>query len=308
MAKPQGILVQVKRGKMHIRQMGEGEKKIVLLPGWGCPLPTVEFAPLMRKLSQKHTVCIIELFGYGFSDSTDTPRTNENYVEEIRETLKMAGLKPPFVLMPYSVSGIYAEYYAAKYPNEIDGLILLDVSTTIESTAKEWKYTEEMIKDMYDELEASEASGKSHEELVKEDLMGQGHTIAEIESMYEEAIAEFLEHGYTLEEIHELDKVPNHERTLLVQDIALSKNIQEVVGMLIPKHIPTLVFRSGLAELNDEERVEHENYRNEHMSRLGETTKHVVIEGSNHLNIAYHQDYLDIISKEVDEFLKLHQN
>jgi len=104
MVTPPGKLVKVKGKNMHIRQTGAGEKNIVLLPGWGVPLPTVAFAPLMRELSQKYTVCTIELFGYGYSDGTDTPRTNENYVEEIRETLTQAGLNPPYVLMPYSAS------------------------------------------------------------------------------------------------------------------------------------------------------------------------------------------------------------
>lgn len=34
---------------------------------------------------------------------------NENYMEEIRTALSMAGMKPPYVLMPHSVSGVYSE-------------------------------------------------------------------------------------------------------------------------------------------------------------------------------------------------------
>jgi len=288
MAKPQGKLVQANRGKMHIRQMGSGEKTIVLLPGLGCPLPTIEFAPLMRKLSEKHTVCIIELFGYGFSDSTDTPRTNENYVGEIRETLKMAELKPPYVLMPYSASGIYAEYYAAKYPNEIAGLILLDSTPTVEAFAQSWSYSEEEIAELTTALKQAESSEETPLD----------------EETINKLISEFLSHGYTLEELEDIDEVPNHQDTLIAQDIALSGNIREVLTMPIPNHIPILAFSSGLVELDDDERVEHENYRKDHMARLGDKAKLVVIEGSNHLNIAYHRDYLDIISKEVDAFLK----
>ena len=287
MAKPQGKLVQINRGKIHIRQMGCGEKTIVLLPGLGCPLPTIEFAPLMRKLSEKYTVCIIELFGYGFSDSTNTPRTNENYAEEIQETLKMAGLKPPYVLMPYSASGIYAEYYAAKYPNEIAGLILLDSSPTVKAIAQLWAYTEEEIEELTTALKQAEHS--------------------EYTSLDEEAInkiyTEFLTHGYTWEELEDIDEVPNHQDTLIAQDIALSGNIREVLTMQIPKHIPILVFSAGLVELDDDERVEYENYRKDHMTRLGDKAKLIVIEGSNHLNIAYHRDYLKIISSEIDKFL-----
>jgi len=301
MITPHGKLVKVKGKNMHVRQMGSGEKTIVLLPGLGCPLPSVEFAPLMRELSKKYTVCTVELFGYGHSDSIDTPRTNENYVEEIREALTLSGLPSPYVLMPYSASSIYAEYYAAKYPNEIYALILLDGSSAIEATAKEWTYTEEMIKEMYEELEANKASGKSHEEFIQEALMEQEYTAEDIEKV----ITEFIEHGYTLEELEEIDKVPNHDRTLLEQDIALSANIFEVLTIPIPKSIPVLAFHSGMADFDDDdERAEYEQYRKDHIARLGENVKCVVIEGSTHSDIAYHRDYLKIISNEIDKFLK----
>ena len=184
---------------------------------------------------------------------------------------------------------------------EIYGLILLDGSSAIEATAKEWTYTEEMIKEMYEELEANKASGKSHEEFIKEALMEQEYTAEDIEKV----ITEFIEHGYTLEELEEIDKVPNHDRTLLEQDIALSANIFEVLTMPIPKSIPVLAFHSGMADFDDDdERAEYEQYRKDHIARLGENVKCVVIEGSTHSDIAYHRDYLKIISNEIDKFLK----
>jgi len=257
----------------------------------------------MRELSKKYTVCTVELFGYGHSDSIDTPRTNENYVEEIREALAISGLNPPYVLMPYSASGIYAEYYAAKYPDEIEGLILLDCSTTIETTAKEWTYTEDMINEIYQEFAANESSGKTSM-LAQLELIEQGYTEEDIKTMVEEGVAELVEHGYTIEEIYELDEVPNHERTLLEQDIALSANIFEVLAMPIPKNIPILVLHSGMADFSDDERIEYEQYNKEHIARLGDNVKPVVIEGSTHVDITYHRDYRKIISNEIYKWRK----
>jgi len=287
MAEPHGKLVNVKGKNMHVRQMGAGEKTIVLLPGLGCPLPTVEFAPLMRELSKKYTVCVVEFFGYGHSDGTDTPRTNENYVKEMREALSLAGLKPPYILMPYSISGVYSEYYAAKYPREVDGLILLDTTPTIVEFAKKWVYS----KDEIEELKTAFESAKNQEEVTLD------------EEEINELIAGYLEHGYTLEELEEFDEVPNHMDTLMAQDIALSDNIFEVLDMPIPNELPILAFSSGLVELDDDERGEYEKYRKDHMARLGKRSKLVIIEGSSHINIAYHRDYLKIISREIDAFL-----
>jgi len=287
MATPHGKLVKVNGKNMHIRQMGAGKPTIVLLPGLGCLLPTVEFAPLMRELSKKCTVCTIEFFGYGHSDNADTPRTNENCVGEIREALTQAGLSPPYVLMPYSISGVYSEYYTAKYPHEIAGLILLDTTPTVEALAKEWAYSDNDVEEMKEMLECNE-----HQEDTALD-----------EDALNEIISEFLQHGYTLEELEEIDEVPNHAETILAQDIALSDNIFEVLAMPILSDIPILVFSSGLEEFDDEERLKHEKLRKDHMKRLGKHSKLVTINGSDHLNISYHRDFLAIISKEIDEFL-----
>ena len=305
MVNSDGKLVQVKGKSMNVRQMGTGDKTIVLLPGWGTPLPSVEFAPLMRELSKKYTVCTIELFGYGHSDSTDTPRTNENYLQEMREALALAGLKPPYVLMPYSCSGIYCEYYAAKYPKEIAGLILLDCSATLEVVARAWTYTEDMIKEMYEELEANALSGKTPAMLAQVELIEQGHSTEDIKNMVENAVAEYIAHGYTAEEIEQLDKFPNHERTLLAQDIALSANVFELLHLPIPKNIPILAFHSGMADSDDDERIEYEQYSKDHIARLGDHVKRVVIEGSTHSDIYYHSDYRKVISEEIDAFLQL---
>ena len=298
MAIPHGKLVKVKGKNMHVRQMGSSGKTIVLLPGLNDPLPSVEFAPLMRELSKKYTVCIVEFFGYGHSDSTDTPRTNENYVSEMREALILTGLNPPYVLMPYSASGIYAEYYAAKYPQEIEGLILLDSTPTVESFAKEFAYTDEDIQEM-------NAAPEDTEEPEYD------------QNAVDEAIEYYMRHGYTLEELGEIDEIENHVDTITAQELALSDNIFEVLTLPIPKNIPILAFNSDInellkeLELNDESLSENEKqleaakYKESfkgHMDRLGEHAKFVVIEKSNHADIAYNRDYRKIISSKIDTF------
>lgn len=92
---PYGELVKVNGENMHVYSLGEGDTTIVLLPGFGVPLPSTDFGPLMRELSRDYTVVCIEYFGVGFSDEAKTPRTNENYTHEIRAALSSAGFLPP---------------------------------------------------------------------------------------------------------------------------------------------------------------------------------------------------------------------
>ena len=283
MFKPHGKLVEIKGRNMHVRQMGNGEKTIVLLSGWGMLLPSVEFAPLMRELSKKYTVCVIEYFGYGHSDSVDTPRTNENYTLEIREALLAAGIKPPYVLMPYSASGIYAEYYAAKYPNEVEGLILFDSFSS-----------------------AEHMEGTSREEL--EEFLISYNTAELSEDEFADFICEYLPHGYTEDETREIFTIGNHIDTLRMQYLALPTNVAEVMSMDIQlgKVTPILALHSAVSSEEDvtqDDIDRYEQYIKRHLEKLGEVKKHKVIENSNHQNIYNNGDFRNLICEEVEAFV-----
>jgi pimeloyl-ACP methyl ester carboxylesterase len=127
---PPGRLVEVEGGAMHVATFGAGtgKRNIVLLSGWGSPCPVLDFKPLVRELSGRYAVTVVDYFGYGWSGRTDRPRTAENIVEETREALKKASVEPPYVLMPHSLSGIYALRYADAHPGEVEAAICLDTS------------------------------------------------------------------------------------------------------------------------------------------------------------------------------------
>ena len=58
-----------------------------------------------------------------WSDITNDERTLQNEVEEIRSALTESNINGPYVLMPHSISGLHAIYYANTYPDEIEGII-----------------------------------------------------------------------------------------------------------------------------------------------------------------------------------------
>lgn len=120
--------VNVNNKKMSCYVKGSGNTTIVLLSGFGTPSPIANFMPLTEELSKNYKVVVLEYFGYGFSDSTNEIRSNENFVSEIKSALKELKIDPPYVLMPHSFSGIYSLYYATKYPDEISAIIGLDDS------------------------------------------------------------------------------------------------------------------------------------------------------------------------------------
>lgn len=116
-------------GKMiraHVK--GSGDKKIIMLSGWGTDSPIDDFFPLYSKLSENYQVVVLEYFGYSGSDITTDERTNEAMVQEIRTALHKLNVNPPYILMPHSMSGLYSLYYANNYPSEVSGIIGIDMS------------------------------------------------------------------------------------------------------------------------------------------------------------------------------------
>ena len=294
MANIPGQLVDIQGKNMHIQRMGHGEKTIVLLPGWdvrmsslGPTLPTADFAPLMRELSQNHTVCTIEFFGYGLSDCTDRPHTNENYVQEIRKALKLAGLKPPYVLMPYSSAGIYCEYYAATYPEEIEALVLLDTLPTVEPFIDLLTFPEKKLEQL---------SVQKHSKFT----IGLGVALTKLILQIKGERQAYIQEGYTKDEIVAMAGTPSHMGTVVAQMRALPDNLREVLALEVELKLPILLLSSGQTK----EDARYQRYLNAYSEKLGEHAKHVFVDGSTHVNIHGQREFRRVICREIDTFLK----
>lgn len=124
---PYGQTVVVDGREMNVLVAGEGATDIVLLPGFGTASPVLDFAPLVSDLAEDHRVIVVEPFGYGLSDGTDTERTTENIVGEIHEALRVLQVDE-YVLMGHSIAGIYAIEYAERYPDEVTAFVGIDTS------------------------------------------------------------------------------------------------------------------------------------------------------------------------------------
>lgn len=107
---------------------GSGEHTIVLLSGWGTQNPIDDFRPLANRLCDEYKVVVLEYFGYCLSTPTSEERSNEAMVQEIRAALAKLEIEPPYILMPHSMSGLYSLYYAHHYPDEVEGIIGIDMS------------------------------------------------------------------------------------------------------------------------------------------------------------------------------------
>ena len=76
-------------------------------------------APLTRVVSYSRA-------GYGNSDAPSTRRTPLQITSELHALLKAIDAAPPYVLVGHSLGGLYMRVFAAQYPDQVAGLLLVD--------------------------------------------------------------------------------------------------------------------------------------------------------------------------------------
>lgn len=127
-----GRIVNVNGKRIHTYTIANSSPQypntLVFLSGGGTPCPIYDFKPLWNLLADKYNMVIVERPGYGWSEVTKAPRDIDTILSETRGALKLAGLEPPFVPVPHSMSGLEAIYWAQKYPDEVAAIIGLDMA------------------------------------------------------------------------------------------------------------------------------------------------------------------------------------
>ena len=126
---PPGSMVEVNDKKLHVYIQGEGDIPVVFMAGHGTSNPTLDFKPLWMRMIDEYRIAVVERSGYGWSETSTSPRGIDTMLEETRKALILSGEKGPYILVPHSMSGLEAIYWAQKYPDEVKAIIGLDPST-----------------------------------------------------------------------------------------------------------------------------------------------------------------------------------
>lgn len=281
---PYGQMVPVEDGFMHVYSMGTGEETVVLLPGMGVPLPSADFGPLMRTLSENFTVVCVEYFGQGFSSQTNRPRTSANYVEEIRTALSKAGFSTPVTLMAHSISSIYAEYYAATYPQEVKAIISLDGTTTAL-----YAKAPAIMKFVLPIASFQQAIGTTAIlgplTLNRKEALGKGYTEKELSDM-----ASFA--GFFI------------NKTLLEQIANSAEFIKQTMDLPYPAQIPYFKVISKQTYETPNSQLKKFNltpqeYQTKHLERIGAQAQFEILEGSHFIYVDNVQRIAEIAKKLV---------
>ena len=125
-----GRLVDIGGTRLHLLESGAGQPAVILEAGIAASC--LNWTSLQAELARSTLACSYDRAGLGWSDPTNSPRTISNAIAELHALLTAAQIPPPFILTGHSFGGLLVRCYAAKYPNQVAGLVLLDPLATSE--------------------------------------------------------------------------------------------------------------------------------------------------------------------------------
>ena len=93
-------------------------------PESGSPLES--WRGVQNLVSQFASTVSYDRAGIGFSAKGPRPRDARRIVHELRAALRSAGIEPPYVLVGASFGGPLVRVFAATFPEDVGGIVLLD--------------------------------------------------------------------------------------------------------------------------------------------------------------------------------------
>ena len=119
-----GQLVDIGDRSLYLECRGLGSPTVILEAGLTGDHRTWE--RVQPPLSESVQVCAYDRANISPSDPAPGPRTAADSVDDLKALLDAAGIERPIILVGFSMGGIISQLYAATYPAEIAGLVLVE--------------------------------------------------------------------------------------------------------------------------------------------------------------------------------------
>ena len=128
-ARANGQLVDLGGYRLYISCRGTGTPVVVMDAGFESSGKT--WSAVTPSIAEFTTVCVYDRHGVGLSDGLapgSGTRTASDVVADLRALLKAYGVPAPYVLVGHSVGGLHVRLYAARHPDDVAGVVLVDSS------------------------------------------------------------------------------------------------------------------------------------------------------------------------------------
>jgi len=128
--KPRGEMIDIGGRKLRLVCEGPRSERPVVWMEAGAFSGAADFAAIQQKLAAKGLrSCAYDRAGMGYSDPGPTPRDGDAIVGDLEKLIAASGERGPFVMMGHSMAGLYVRQFAARNPDKVVGVVLLDAVT-----------------------------------------------------------------------------------------------------------------------------------------------------------------------------------
>jgi pimeloyl-ACP methyl ester carboxylesterase len=127
-----GQLIDVDGHRLHLRCTGSGTPTVVLEPGGGEMSSNLGWiAPAVARDTR---VCVYDRAGRGWSEPASTAQDGAQIATDLHTLLQRGQVPGPYVLAGHSFGGLYVLTFAARYPDEVAGMVLVDSTAPAATT------------------------------------------------------------------------------------------------------------------------------------------------------------------------------
>jgi pimeloyl-ACP methyl ester carboxylesterase len=119
-----GRMIDVGGHRLYIECTGSGGPAVILQAGLGAS--SSSWAGIAPAVASTTTVCTYDRAGHGRSDEAAAPQDGIALATDLHTLLERAGVAGPYVIVGHSSGGPYVRVFAAQYPDEVVGMVLLD--------------------------------------------------------------------------------------------------------------------------------------------------------------------------------------
>lgn len=125
---PPGLLVDVGGFRLHAQVAGRDNPGPTVILDAGMISFSSNWAWVQPEVARTAPVVAIDRAGLGWSDVGPNPRDAGSSARELHTALTKLGLPAPYVVVGHSYGGLTARAFAALYPDEVMGMVLVDAS------------------------------------------------------------------------------------------------------------------------------------------------------------------------------------
>jgi pimeloyl-ACP methyl ester carboxylesterase len=119
-----GELIDVDGHSLHLRCTGSGGPTVILQPGAGGM--SSDFGWIEPAVAGDTRVCVYDRPGRGRSEPAGIPQDATAIATDLHTLLDRGEVPGPYVLAGHSFGGLYVLTFAALYPHEVAGMVLVD--------------------------------------------------------------------------------------------------------------------------------------------------------------------------------------